>query len=62
MIQVTEPDYELKIGIKNGKVISLDWGTEFFKYEGGVLLLKYRKKKLIEYYKQAIRFIKDMKD
>ena len=32
MIQVTEPDYELKIGIKNGKVISLDWGTEFFKY------------------------------
>jgi len=62
MIQVTKPDYELNIGIKDGRVISMEWGTEFFKYEDGVLLSKYRKKKLIEYYKQAIRFIKDMKD
>jgi len=62
MIHVTGPDYELKIGIKDGKVISMEWGYKFFEYEKKATIVKYRKKKLIEYYKQAIKFIKDMKD
>jgi hypothetical protein len=61
MMQVTEPDYELKIGIKDGKVISLDWGTEFLSHEK-VATRKEIKKRLKFYYKEAIKFIKDMKD
>ena len=26
MIQVVQPDFSIKIGIKDGKVISLEWG------------------------------------
>lgn len=61
MIQVVEPDYELRIGIKDDKVISMYWGNEFLSQER-ILAGKDVKKRLKFYYKQAIKFIKDMKD
>jgi hypothetical protein len=32
MVRIDKPDYEIKIGIKNGKVISIVYG-KYFKYE-----------------------------
>ena len=33
MLQVVKPDFEIKVGIKDGKVVSLDW-SEMLGFEG----------------------------
>ena len=29
MIQIPQPDHQITIGFKDGKVISVDWGTQW---------------------------------
>ena len=52
MIQVVEPDYYIKIGIKDNNVVLVDW-------EGMIRIDEYLilSNKKIKYLKQAIKFI-----
>ena len=51
--QVIEPKFEIKIGIKDNKVVRIDW-EEMLKYNNWNNI----KKDLKDYLKQAIRMIK----
>lgn len=55
MIHIVKPDYYIKIGIKNKKVVTLDWGESFHfeKYKNNIQM----KKLLIRYLKEAIKRI-----
>ena len=57
---IVEPEYEIKIGIKDGKVISVDYG-DIYKYEkelndnfNGISVVS----KVISYCKKAKKFLK----
>ncbi len=61
MLQVVEPEYKIEIGIKNGEVVSIHWGYGFLHAEK-LKEVKDIKKRLITYYKKAIKYAKSMED
>ena len=63
MMQVIEPDYYIKIGVKDNRVVSVDWGVEINKiaYNNSKVILKGLMKMIIKLLKDAIRFLKAKK-
>jgi len=58
VIHREKPDYYLKIGIKDGKVINVDWSEmmkEIYLIVGDKKILKH----VVKYLKQAIKFLKE---
>lgn len=52
MVRVEIPDFEIKIGIKDGKVISVDWSQMVSHHT------KNCKEKALKYLKMALEFFK----
>jgi hypothetical protein len=53
-LQVIEPDFYIKIGIKNDKINNINWG-EMFQFSG---INKNYRKVIIKYLKNAIKYMK----
>ena len=57
MIQIVEPDYYIKIGVKDKKVVNISW-EEMFKFLGKEYDCKFDIK---EYLQKAIKFMEHKK-
>ena len=61
MVSIVKPDYEIRIGVKDGEVVSQDW-SEMIVFDRTIHSIddiKIINKKLKSYYKQALKKIKD---
>ena len=59
MMQITQPDFFIHIGIKDKKIISTNWG-EMLLFEGYINTNEQTKEQLIEYLKQAIKSVQSV--
>lgn len=60
MIQTVEPDNKIEIGIKNDKLVSMNWG-DYIHYPSFKDARENKKKQLIAVLKNAIKIVKQVK-